>query len=55
MSSDKHYTVEQVQSIINELQELVEEIIIFEYDYMSDDGKAAVERMADLLNLNILD
>lgn len=55
MSSDKHYTPEQLQKMIERLQELVEEIIVYEYDYMSDDGKAAVEEIANILNLNILE
>jgi hypothetical protein len=52
---DKYYTPEQLQVLINELQELMEEIIVYEYDYMTEDGKQAVERIADLLNLNILE
>ena len=53
MSSDKHYTPEQLQRLIEELQELVEEVIVYEYDYMTDDGKDALDRIAELLNLNI--
>jgi len=52
---DKHYTPEQLQKLIERLQELVEEVIIYEYDYMTDEGKDAVEEIADILNLNILE
>jgi hypothetical protein len=53
MLSDKYYTPEQLQRLIEELQELVEEVIVYEYDYMTDDGKDALDRIAELLNLNI--
>lgn len=55
MLSDKHYTPKQIEQLIEELQELMEEIIMYEYDYMSEEGKVAVERIADILNLNILE
>ena len=54
MSSDKYYTPEQMQPLIEELQELVADMIIYEYDYMTDEGKLAIDRMAYLLNLNIV-
>lgn len=53
MSSDKYYTPEQLQSLIEELQELVGEVIAYEYDYMTDDGKDALDRIAEILNLEI--
>lgn len=51
--ADKHYTPEQLQKIVEELQELVEEIIVYEYDYMTDEGKDALDRIAELLNMTI--
>lgn len=55
MLSDKHYTPQELEKLIEELQDLMEDIIIHEYDYMSDEGKVAVQRIADILNLNILE
>lgn len=53
MSSDKYYTPEQLQNLIEELQDLVGEVIAYEYDYMTDEGKDALDRIAELLNLQI--
>lgn len=53
--SDKYYNLEDIQNIINELQDLLEDLILHEYDYMTEEGQRSTERMADLLNIEIED
>lgn len=53
--SDKYYSLEDIQKIINELQDLLEDLILHEYDYMTEEGQRSTERMADLLNIEIED
>lgn len=53
--SDKYYSLEDIQKVINELQDLLEDLILHEYDYMSEEGQRSTERMADLLNIEIED
>lgn len=54
-SEDKYYNLEDIQDIINELQDLLEDLILHEYDYMTEEGQRSTERMADLLNIEIED
>jgi hypothetical protein len=53
MSLDKYHTREEIEDLIDELQDLIADIIVYEYDYMTDDAKDAIIRIAELLNLNI--
>lgn len=53
--SDKYYNLEDIQKVINELQDLLEDLILHEYDYMTEEGQRSTERMADLLNIEIED
>ncbi len=52
---DKYYSSEDIQKVINELQDLLEDLIIYEHDYMTDEGQRSIERMAELLNIEIED
>jgi len=54
-NEDKYYSLGDIQSIINELQDLLEDLILHEYDYMTEEGQRSIERMADLLNIEIED
>jgi hypothetical protein len=54
-NEDKYYSPEDIQDVINELQDLLEDLILHEYDYMTEEGQRSIERMADLLNIDIED
>lgn len=54
-NEDKYYSPEDIQEVINELQDLLEDLILHEYDYMTEEGQRSIERMADLLNIEIED
>lgn len=54
-NEDRYYNLEDIQDIINELQDLLEDLILHEYDYMTEEGQRSTERMADLLNIEIED
>ena len=54
-NEDRYYNSEDIQDIINELQDLLEDLILHEYDYMTEEGQRSTERMADLLNIEIED
>jgi|31_taG_2_1085359.scaffolds.fasta_scaffold01179_12 hypothetical protein len=54
-NEDKYYSPEDIQDVINELQDLLEDLILHEYDYMTEEGQRSIERMADLLNIEIED
>jgi len=54
-NEDRYYNSEDIQKIINELQDLLEDLILHEYDYMTEEGQRSIERMADLLNIEIED
>ena len=54
-NEDRYYNLEDIQGIINELQDLLEDLILHEYDYMTEEGQRSTERMADLLNIEIED
>jgi hypothetical protein len=54
-NEDKYYSPEDIQDVINELQDLLEDLILHEYDYMTEEGQRSTERMADLLNIEIED
>jgi hypothetical protein len=54
-NEDRYYSPEDIQEIINELQDLLEDLILHEYDYMTEEGQRSTERMADLLNIEIED
>ena len=54
-NEDKYYSPEDIQDVINELQDLLEDLILHEYDYMTEEGQSSIERMADLLNIEIED
>lgn len=50
---DRYHTPEELEKLIERLQDLIGEVIAYEYDYMTDEGKDALEEIADILNLNI--
>jgi len=54
-NEDKYYSPEDIQDVINELQDLLEDLILHEYDYMTEEGQRSIERMADLLNIEMED
>lgn len=54
-NEDRYYNLEDIQGIINELQDLLEDLILHEYDYMTEEGQRSTERMADLLNIEMED
>jgi hypothetical protein len=54
-NEDKYYSPEDIQDVINELQDLLEDLILHEYDYMTEEGQRSIERMSDLLNIEIED